>query len=105
MAKSTVDDLCLLIEINKNSLVECLKFRFESNLIYTRISDGVLIAVNSNIDNDHSQQSQRYVAEYKSTTVSEFLPAHLFQLTNEAYLHMRRTGIDQSIVLPSIRVQ
>ncbi|KAI8372396.1 chitin synthase-domain-containing protein [Blakeslea trispora] len=99
MPNSSVDDLCLLNDINQNSIVECLKYRFESNLVYTRISDGVLVAINSDTDHEHPQDLQKYVAEYKSTALSEPLPPHLFRLSNEAYLHMRRTGIDQSIVL------
>ncbi|CAO3703668.1 unnamed protein product [Rhizopus stolonifer] len=37
-----------------------------------------------------------YVAEYKDALAN--LPAHIYKLTNQAYLHMRRTGIDQSIL-------
>ncbi|OAC98133.1 chitin synthase [Mucor lusitanicus CBS 277.49] len=52
------------------------------------------------LNQNQHQVSLDYVAEYKSTTPStQALPFHLYQAVNQCYLHMRRTAIDQSILL------
>lgn len=86
----------------EDSITAALRTRFENDFIYTRINDTVLVSLNPNKDTAHSQSSPDYVAEYKEITTQnnmEPLPPHVFQITNQAYLHMRRTGIDQSIIL------
>jgi chitin synthase len=95
--KETKDDLCQQPNIDLESTIQTLKLRYENNLMYTRIGDGILIALHPS--RSDFQQSLDYVAEYKNSTKTSLLPCHIFQLVNQAYLHMRRTGIDQSIVL------
>lgn len=101
---ATINDLCLIKEDTTTSdeiITQVLKGRYESNLFYTRISDGILIAMSNNLQQD-TTSSTEYVAEYKNTNSSNIiqsLPPHIYQMVNGAYLHMRRTGIDQSIVL------
>ncbi|KAG0166565.1 hypothetical protein DFQ28_006404 [Apophysomyces sp. BC1034] len=92
-------DLAQLNPPTEDDIVATLKLRFQNDTIYTRINDSVLLAVNPN--KELIQDSLQYVAEYKDTTAEnlEPLPPHVFQMTNQAYLHMRRTGIDQSIIL------
>ncbi|KAI9302596.1 chitin synthase-domain-containing protein [Cunninghamella echinulata] len=92
-------DLTLLDPIDEDSITSTLKIRFENGSYYTKINDSVLLAVNS-FKEQQQQDSLQYVAEYKDTsdTVGA-LPPHVYQLTNQAYLHMRRTGIDQSILI------
>lgn len=88
-------------EINNENLIRQLKKRYESNIIYTQISDNTLVVLHnsSKIDNDF-QTSLDYVSEYKNTTANNSgQSAHIYQMVNQIYLHMRRTGIDQSIVL------
>lgn len=88
-------------ELTEDAVVQHLKSRYESNLLYTRIGDGILIAiVNNQSEGFQEQESLKYVAEYKDTSGTRAaLPPHIFQAVNQVYLHMRRTGIDQSILL------
>jgi chitin synthase len=100
---TTINDLCSINQdiITEDIIVQQLRSRYESNLLYTRISDGVLIAMNNFTGGLQQDLGLEYVAEYKNTSNNHDtpLPPHIFQLVNGAYLHMRRTGIDQSIVL------
>lgn len=93
-----LNDICKNSVITEDSVVQQLKSRYESNVFYTRISDGVLVSLANNFS---CQDSFDYVTEYKNTslTTNSILPTHLFQMINQVYLHMRRTGIDQSILL------
>lgn len=101
--KSVMSDICKNTVITEDVIVQQVKTRYENNLVYTRIGDNVLISVNQNTYS--SQESMDYVTEYKDTTLTtnSILPVHLFQMVNQVYLHMRRTGIDQSILLRYIR--
>ncbi|KAI8087609.1 uncharacterized protein B0P05DRAFT_368593 [Gilbertella persicaria] len=82
----------------EDSLTQTLKAAFQTNTIYSRISDSTYVAINPY--KSFPNQSLQYVAEYKDTgsDALEPLPTHIYKLTNQAYLHMRRTGIDQSII-------
>lgn len=86
-------------EYTEDGLTACLKSAFLSNVIYSRIGDSALVAMNPY--KNMPLQSLQYVAEYKDTgsDALEPLPTHIYKLTNQAYLHMRRTGIDQSLIL------
>lgn len=86
-------------QITEDSVTQCLKYGFTSNVIYSRISDSAIVAINPY--KQMPSQSLQYVAEYKDTgsDALEPLPTHINKLTNQAYLHMRRTGIDQSVIL------
>ncbi|KAI8643978.1 chitin synthase-domain-containing protein [Parasitella parasitica] len=86
-------------KMTEDSLTQCLKAGFTSNVIYSRISDSAIVVVNPY--KPMPQQNLQYVAEYRDTgsDALEPLPAHINKLTNQAYLHMRRTGIDQSLIL------
>lgn len=92
-------DLSQLSQQTEDELTACLKSAFQNNVIYSRIGDSALVAINPY--KTLPLQSIQYVAEYKDTgsELLEPLPAHIFKLTNQAYLHMRRTGIDQSLIL------
>lgn len=97
--KSVMSDICKNNVINEDVIVQQVKTRYENNFAYTRIGDNILISVNQN--GYSNQESMEYVAEYKDTalTTNSILPVHLYQMINQVYLHMRRTGIDQSILL------
>ena len=82
----------------KDTLLYRLKTLYESGGSYHRLGDNVIVAINSNQPQQH-QHSIDYVAEYKNTSLSTQLPFHLYQTVNQCYLHMRRTAIDQSILL------
>ncbi|KAI8334150.1 chitin synthase-domain-containing protein [Choanephora cucurbitarum] len=82
----------------EDNITQVLKAAFQSNVFYSRISDSAVVAINpfKNIP----AQSSHYIAQYKDaeTDSTEPLPTHIYKLSNQAYLHMRRTGIDQSII-------
>ncbi|KAI9476259.1 MAG: chitin synthase-domain-containing protein [Benjaminiella poitrasii] len=83
--------------LDEDGMAECLKRAFQSNVIYSRLNDSALVALNPY--KSMPFESTSYVAEYKDPDGLEPLPTHLYRLVNQAYLHMRRTGIDQSIIL------
>lgn len=88
----------------KDTLLYRLKTLYESGGSYHRLGDNVIVAVNAHHPPQQNQNQHQvsldYVAEYKSTTPStQALPLHLYQAVNQCYLHMRRTAIDQSILL------
>ncbi|KAJ2160360.1 hypothetical protein GGF46_002308 [Coemansia sp. RSA 552] len=67
---------------------------------YTNIGDRLLVALNPNesLELMSDQTAQRYIDDYRDTSVSrEPLPPHVFKVAEQAYLHMRRTGLNQSI--------
>ncbi|KAL7331866.1 hypothetical protein PS15p_203994 [Mucor circinelloides] len=86
----------------KDTLLYQIKTLHDSGGLYHRLGDNAIVAVNSN-HRHHSQNqhtlSLEYVAEYKTTALTTQLPVHLFKTVNQCYLHMRRTAIDQSILL------
>lgn len=92
-------DLFNQSEFTEDTVTSCLKNGFQSNILYSRISDSALVALNPY--KLLPIQSVQYVAEYKDTgsDLLEPLPTHIYKLANQAYLHMRRTGIDQSLIL------
>ncbi|KAF7729534.1 hypothetical protein EC973_004208 [Apophysomyces ossiformis] len=93
-------DLTELQDIDEGAIVATLRSRFENDIIYTRINDTCLVAVNPYKPQIPTHTSLDYVAEYKDTSSStRRLAPHIYQLTNQTYLHMRRTGIDQSLIL------
>ncbi|KAI8579523.1 hypothetical protein K450DRAFT_241387 [Umbelopsis ramanniana AG] len=96
-------DLSKLESTTDEDLTQILKARYEQDCIYTRIGDQALVSVNPNksLSICTDDQSLNYVAEYKDTSGQNAnqLPPHIFQLVNQTYLHMRRTGVDQSIII------
>lgn len=96
-------DLSKLESTTDEDLTLVLKARYEQDCIYTRIGDQALVSVNpnKNLNICSDDQSLTYVAEYKDTNGqnANHLPPHIFQLVNQTYLHMRRTGVDQSIII------
>ncbi|KAI8137361.1 chitin synthase-domain-containing protein [Fennellomyces sp. T-0311] len=96
-----IADLAQLASPTEDSITATLRVRYDNDTIYTRINDAILVVLNPYKDTLQSHTSPEYVAEYKEivTESLEPLPPHVYQITNQAYLHMRRTGIDQSILL------
>ncbi|RKP37869.1 chitin synthase-domain-containing protein [Dimargaris cristalligena] len=88
-----------------DDVVEVLHNRYRKDSVYTQIGNRVLLAVNPNgpleISNDvHVQQ---YVDDYRNTSGQRtVLDPHVFQIAANAYLMMRRTGADQSLVFSGI---
>ncbi|KAI0027842.1 glycosyltransferase family 2 protein [Vararia minispora EC-137] len=97
-----VEDLATLSQISDDVIVSCLRERYLSDTIYTRIGPSVLVAVNPHkyVPSNADSVLHKYAQEYRSTAPEKpRLPPHIFQLANNAYYHMRRTTQDQSILL------
>jgi chitin synthase len=97
-----VDDLAKLPQMADDVIVSCLRERYLSDTIYTRIGSTVLVAVNPHkyVPSNADSVMHKYAAEHRSTAPDKTpLPPHIFQLANNAYYHMRRTTQDQSIIL------
>ncbi|EPB90320.1 hypothetical protein HMPREF1544_02845 [Mucor circinelloides 1006PhL] len=96
----SVSDLTQLTrDPSSDELAELLRQRYLNDVIYTNISPSILIAVNPYHPN--STVKADYIAEYKDTSsakANQWKEPHIYQLVNHAYLHMRRTSINQSIL-------
>jgi chitin synthase len=95
-----------LVQLNRDpqsdEIADILRQRYLNDLTYTNISPSVLVALNPYNSNEKQQNLKAdYVAEYKDTSSAksnQWREPHIFQLVNHAYLHMRRTSINQSIL-------
>ncbi|KAJ1843095.1 hypothetical protein LPJ57_009845, partial [Coemansia sp. RSA 486] len=100
------DDLALLrnvASITKDEVVNVLVSRYEQrpqSQPYTGIGDRLLVAFNPNEAQEQASDAAalRYVDDYRDTSAGrQSLPPHIFKVAEQAYLHMRRTGLSQSI--------
>ncbi|KIM80662.1 glycosyltransferase family 2 protein [Piloderma croceum F 1598] len=97
-----VTDLSTLSPVSDDIIVSCIRERFMTDNIYTKIGTSTLVAVNPHkyVPTNSDSVMHKYAAEYRDTSVGkEVLPPHIFQLANHAYYHMRRTSQDQSVLL------
>nr|CAG8434853.1 941_t:CDS:2 [Entrophospora candida] len=88
--------------ISIDIITSTLRERYQHDLIYTRINSSALVSINPYkilpLFNDSTVQE--YVADYKDSSGQRTSPPpHAFQIASQAYLHMRRTAEDQSIIL------
>ncbi|TFK52854.1 glycosyltransferase family 2 protein [Heliocybe sulcata] len=98
----SVTDLTTLTPISDDVIVSCLRERFMSDNIYTGIGRSAIVALNPHkyVPSNADSVMHKYAAEYRDTAQEKMaLPPHVFQLANNAYYHMRRTGQDQSILI------
>ncbi|KAI8137857.1 chitin synthase-domain-containing protein [Fennellomyces sp. T-0311] len=95
-------DLATLSNLTDDNVVACLRARYETYQIYTRLGAHQLVAVNANkqLSLNDDQTGLEYVAAYKDTAQQQpsMSQPHIFDLVNRAYFYMRRTGNDQGIV-------
>ena len=85
--KSIRSDLTSLYTLSDSVIVNCLHEHFMLDNIYTGIRTALVVV------NPH-----KYAAEYRDITPGRVpLPPHIFQLANNAYYHMRRTGSNHAI--------
>lgn len=97
-------DLSLLAAPSTDVIVACIRERFMSDTIYTRIGSCALVALNPHkfVSSNSDSILHKYAAEYRDTSEGKDkasqLPPHIFQLANNAYYHMRRTGQDQCVL-------
>ena len=97
-----VTDLSTLSPVSEDIIVSCIRERFMTDNIYTNIGTSALVAVNPHkyVPSNSDAVLHKYAAEYRDTSPDKIrLPPHIFQLSNNAYYHMRRTAQDQSILL------
>ena len=107
----TITDLSSLplANINDDTIVAVLRERFMTDHIYTGLSSNAIVALNPHkyVQTNSDATCKRYADEYRDVELYEVmedgrrkerLPPHVFQLANNAYYHMRRTGQDQCIV-------
>ncbi|KAF8345668.1 glycosyltransferase family 2 protein, partial [Amanita rubescens] len=93
-------DLSQLTAPSTDVIVACLRERFMSDTIYTRIGSCALIALNPHkyVPSNSDSVLNKYAAEYRDTSEgrdkASQQPPHIFQLSNNAYYHMKRTGQD-----------
>ena len=100
-----VEDLAQLQGLSDETIVSCLRERFLSDTIYTRVGSSALVAVNPNkyVPSNADSVMHKYAGEYRAAQPDKAQqPPHIFQLANNAYYHMRRTTQDQSILLASV---
>ncbi|KAJ7036193.1 glycosyltransferase family 2 protein [Mycena alexandri] len=98
---SGVSDLAALSPISDDVIVNCLRERFMTDSIYTRIGTGALVALNPHkyVTSSSDAVLQKYAQDYRDTSPhKDPLPPHIFQLANNAYYHMKRTTQDQAII-------
>ncbi|KAF9972361.1 hypothetical protein BGZ73_004549, partial [Actinomortierella ambigua] len=96
-------DLALLPQPTEDNITAILEGRFSQGQIFTRIASSVLLQLNPHFPGpvDLAESTvQDHVAFYKdpSQISSSTAEAHILELATSAYLHMRRTGQDQSII-------
>ncbi|EJD51949.1 glycosyltransferase family 2 protein [Auricularia subglabra TFB-10046 SS5] len=95
-------DLSLLSSISDDAIIAALRERFLNDQIYTAVGTFALVAVNPHkyVASNSDAVLHQYASEYRDTAENKtYQPPHIFQLANNAFYHMRRTGSDQSIIL------
>ncbi|KAJ1730504.1 hypothetical protein LPJ61_002974 [Coemansia biformis] len=101
------DDLARLGEsqaMDAEDVVNALVKRFErrpQGHTYTNIGTRLLVALNPFTAQDACSDTSalRYVDDYRDTSPDRVeLPPHVFRTAEQAYLHMRQTGLSQSLV-------
>jgi chitin synthase len=97
-----ISDLTQLPQnVSSDELADILRQRYLNDLIYTNVNASILIALNPYNNHEQNNTNTDYIAEYKDTAsakANQWREPHLYQLVNHAYLHMRRTSINQSIL-------
>ncbi|KAI0225522.1 hypothetical protein L0F63_000167 [Massospora cicadina] len=97
----TVDDLVDLKLCDSDSVTNMLYIRYQADTFFTQIGSRILVSVNPLTDHANFDDAtvKRYVADYRNfTSEREVLPPHIFALANDAYLHIRRSGLDQVVI-------
>lgn len=97
-----VVNLSQLSSVTDEFIVSCLRERFLKDLTYTRVGSSAIVAVNSHkyVASSSDTVLVSYAHEHRDTSANKiYKEPHVFQLANNAYYNMRRTGQDQCILL------
>ncbi|ORX90890.1 hypothetical protein K493DRAFT_265193 [Basidiobolus meristosporus CBS 931.73] len=106
MGGAGCDDLSQLTNITDDTVLRVLQQRFEYQEYYTKINSSALVFVNPFGQSDVNNEA--LVHQYAETCYRDTsgnppsLPPHTFELASQAYLHLRRSGIDQAIILSGL---
>lgn len=102
-----VVNLSQLPSVTDDSIVACLRERFLKDATYTRVGSSAIVAVNPHkyVASSTDAVLVSYAHEYRDTSATKiYKEPHIFQLANNAYYNMRRTGQDQCILLMSVSI-
>ena len=88
-------DLCNLPDLNETTLLQNLKTRFESGIIYTYVGS-ILISVNP--FKFYPIYNPKYVKMYQNRRLGD-LPPHIFAIADSAYYTMLHEKRNQCIVI------
>ncbi|KAJ1758048.1 hypothetical protein LPJ77_003456 [Coemansia sp. RSA 2523] len=103
----STDDLARLPDastMDAEEVVNALVKRFERRPhghAYTNIGTRILVALNPFEAQESSSDDAalRYVDDYRDTSSERpELSPHVFKTAEQAYLHMRQTGLNQSLI-------
>jgi hypothetical protein len=97
-----VIDLSQLSSTTDDFIVSCLRERFLKDSTYTRVGSSAIVAVNPHkyVASSSDTVLVSYAQEHRDTSATKiYKEPHVFQLANNAYYNMRRTGQDQCILL------
>lgn len=97
-----VINLSQLSSVTDDFIVACLRERFLKDSTYTRVGSSAIVAVNPHkyVASSSDTVLVSYAQEYRDTSATKiYKEPHVFQLANNAYYNMRRTGQDQCILL------
>jgi hypothetical protein len=100
-----VVDLSQLPSVSDDLIVACLRERFLRDAVYTRVGSSAIVAVNPHkyVASSADPVLVSYAQEHRDTSATKiYKEPHIFQLANNAYYNMRRTGQDQCILLMSV---
>ena len=97
-----VTDLATLSSISDDIILSCLRERYLSGHLYTAIGSNAVVVVNPYKYTPSSGDATlvQYAMEFREVAEEKtYRDPHVFQLANNAYYNMRRTGQDQSILM------
>ena len=100
-----VANLAQLPNVTDDLIAACLRERFLKDSIYTHVGSSAIVAVNPHkyIASSSDAVLVTYAQEYRDTSPTKiYKEPHVFQIANNAYYNMRRTGQDQCILLMSV---
>lgn len=103
------DDLISLTHLHEPSVIECLKHRYDDDIIYTACGP-ILLALNPfhNLKDMYSDATMKMYWHHAEQNTNEELPPHVFAVADTAFRSMMRnlemsdktpTGCDQSILV------
>ncbi|KAK9768686.1 hypothetical protein K7432_000442 [Basidiobolus ranarum] len=94
-------NLINLSSFTEDEVTSALRDFYQQDSIYTRIGTRTLVSLNpyKSLNCYNETFLQRYLSDYKDISGQrQILPPHIFDIISNAYLDMRRTGFDQSVV-------